>query len=348
MTKLISAMLLMLCIITACQPTGNVAHETKHITIGAILPLSGDFAALGIEAQRGIELAKVDLEQQGYNVEIIYEDDESLSTKAIVDAAHKLTAIDHVDIALTLVLEEAHPCTPIFNEARTPLIVLWDSNKQLQEAGPYIFGTGFSTEKSGEIMADYAYNELDLRRVAVIQHVDIAADIIAKSFEKRFEENGGTIVYKDSLAIAETDYRTNIAKALAKKPDGIYFPLIPPTTVNFLEQLHASDFQGVKLSVDSLILDVITAAGSAAEGTYFTNIYADNAEELEQQYKATYGEPVDIAIVSFGYNGLQTAVNASNAPSVQEGLLRDIGPTRSRERIEHILHVENGVPVAVQ
>lgn len=332
-------------------PTPTVKEPIK---IGTILPLTGDFAALGEEVKRGIEIGVEEAKNSGVALNVVYEDDQSLSPTALVNAANKLINMDKVNVGLTMIVEESRSITPIFNKNKTPLMVLWDSNKFIKEAGEYVFSNGFSTEKAGEIMARFAYSKLNLKKTAMISHIDPWANIISDSFENEFKKLGGTIVYKETLQPTETDYKTVITKIKNSGADSVYFPLVPPNSALFLKQAHEMNLNLPLLTGDALIQDVIDAAGKAAEGVYFTNIYTEPGEAsmLTKKYKNRYGkEPLDVTLISFGYNGIMKIVEAIQrekpGESLQQALVSIFGEGRSVERAEKIYQVVNGKPVEI-
>lgn len=328
----------------------NVSEENK-VKLGAILPLSGDLAFIGEEIQRGMELAKEEAKEDGIDIRIIYGDDQSFSATAAVNAANKLINIDKIDVGITAFIEEAKPIAPIFNDKEVPLIVVWDSNKFIQEGGDYLFSTGFSTEKAGEKMATFAYQELGLREIAIVSHIDAWAEIISESFQDKFESLGGAIVRHEKHQTTEEDYRTTIAKIKLDDPDAVYFPLIPPTSINFLIQAKQLGLEVDLLSGDALIQDVIDGAGSAAEEIYYTNIFTTDAEELIARYKEKYGaDPIDITLVSFGYEGINAIKEAVSYEdtNLRDGLVRTIGVSRTVDRAERIYKVVNGISQLVK
>jgi branched-chain amino acid transport system substrate-binding protein len=268
-------------------PFGCVKKEEKEIKIGTILPLTGDFAIFGEEIKKGIELAVDEAKKTGVPLTVFYEDDQSLSPTAGINAANKLIIANKIDVGLTMIVEESRPISPIFNKNKVPLLVLWDSNRFVKEAGEYIFSNGFSTEKAGEKMAKFAYSKMGFKKVAVIKHVDPWAEIISESFEAKFGNLGGKIVFRETLQPTETDYRTTIAKIKKAVPDSVYFPLVPPNSALFLTQTKELGLRVPLLTGDALIQQVIDAAGKAAEGVYLTNIYteSDKATLLTEKYR---------------------------------------------------------------
>ncbi|MBI2097438.1 MAG: penicillin-binding protein activator [Candidatus Vogelbacteria bacterium] len=328
------------------RPT--VIPTDEPIKIGVILPLTGDVAVVGEEVQKGVMIAEKELLTQGLNLKVVYEDD-AYTSRLAVTAASKLLEIDKVEAAMTLLVEGAKPIIPLFNEKNVPLLVLWDSNVFINTAGPTIYSVGFSTEKAGETMAVYAYNNLGLKRVALFGHIDAWADIITPAFKNKFESLGGQIVSQDKITADTVDYRTHIAKLKQLNPDGVYFPLVPPQSARFLIQASQLGLKTTLLTGDALIQDMIVEAGQAAEGIYFTNIYSDEVEILTQKYRQTFNaDPVDTTLVAFGYDGLMKLVEAKkNSADLLPGLSKVFNGKQSLDKLEKIFQVVNGQPVEV-
>ena len=333
------------------RENGDIS-KNNPIKIGAILPLTGDLAFLGEEIKKGIDLGVAEYKDRGININVIYEDDQSLSLTASVNAANKLLNIDKVDVGLTMLFEESRPIAPIFNKKKVPLLVLWDSNKSIQESGEYVFSNGFSTELAGEVMAKFAYWDLNAKTVAIAGHIDPWADIITKSFKDKFETMGGKVVYNEQFNIETKDYRTAILKIKQLNPNAVFFPMIPMNSVQFLIQAKQFNLKSLFLTGDSFISDVINKAGDASEGIYFTNIYAINEEGLIDRYKKFYNSnPIDITLVSFGYDGVIKAIDSGDKKSsknIKESLDLVFGRERSADRVEKIFKIQNGVPTEVK
>lgn len=318
------------------------------LKVGAILPLTGDIAFVGEEIKKGIDLAVQEINENGERIEVIYEDD-AFDLKQSVSAANKLINIDEVDVVVTMLIEEAQPIMPLFATEKTPLLVLWDSNHLINTGGEYIFSNGFSTEQAARDMAKYASETLNLRKVAIVGHVDPWAEISTGVFTETFKSLGGEVTFNETLSVETTDYRTAITKAKQSDTDGVYFPLIPPHNAQFLTQAGQMGLGATLMTGDPLIQDVINEAGSAAEGVFFTNFYTDKAEELMSKYKSVYGTDIlDAALVSFGYDGIVKLMDAKNLDSsLKSGLDKVFGPSRTADRAEKIYQVKQGTPQLV-
>ncbi len=323
--------------------------EKEVIKIGVILPLTGYYAVFGEEIKRGVEMS-FDEFGKNLNVELIFEDDKGEFGPGSVNAANKLVSIDKVNAVMTSVVEEARPTIPIFNNAKIPLLVMWDSNRFIDEGGDYIFGNGFSTEKAGEKMAEFAYENLKIRKIAIISHIDPWADIISSSFKEKFLSLGGFVVYDEKFNVDSNDYRTAVIKIKKSNPEGVYFPMIPPSLARFIIQTSQLKIGVPLMTGDGLLQDVITETKEASEDIYYTNIFTDNADYLTKKYKERYqADPIDAAMVSSGYDGFKKVAEAIRISSgdIKNGLLQVFGNKRTTNRTEKIFVVKNSQPVEV-
>ena len=291
----------------------EVTKEPKEegvIKIGAILPLTGESAIAGISIQQGIEIAVEEINKAGgiNNIEIrvIFEDDQ-YDNKITVTAANKLISVDKIDIGIVSLVHGAKAVMPIFEQSKIPLVVAWDSTDELEE-GDYIFSTGFSTELSGRKMANYAYNKLNLRKVAIVLHQDEWSEVIAPAFKKEFQKLGGEVLLEEKVTVGENDFKTIISKIKSKEVDAVYLPLVPVNTDVFLKQAKELELQAQILSGDALIPDIIMAADDAAEGVYFTSVYVEDnkiSQGLAEKYQERYGEEAPaLPMVAFGYDAM--------------------------------------------
>ncbi len=340
------------------------------IKIGAILPLTGEAAIAGVSIQQGIEIAVEEINKaggiKGRQIKVVFENDE-YDNKKTVTASQKLINVDKIDIGIVSFVHGAKAVMPIFEQNKIPLMVAWDSTNELEE-GDYIFSTGFSTELSGKKMANYAYNELNLREVAIVLHQDEWSEAIAPAFKQKFQELGGEVLLEEKVAIGESDFKTIISKIKSKNADAVYLPLVPVNTDMFLKQAKELALKSQILSGDALIPDIIMAAGDAAEGVYFTSIYVEDNEisqALTEKYREKYGEEAPaLPMVAFGYDAMLAIKSAiESAEEITPEGIKDAlysvdiigagGQIKIRanglsERIEKVFKVQNGEGILVE
>jgi branched-chain amino acid transport system substrate-binding protein len=283
--------------------------NSGDITVGAILPLSGDMASIGTEMQRGMELALKD--HPGSGIRIVYEDDQTLDNVASVNAAQKLILADHVDLILNDAVNTVKALTPILEENKVPAIVFWDSNVELKGMSPYVFTTGLSTEGAGSDMASVATDKLQAKTAYVISDQDEWSKIISDAFIKKFTEEGGTIAGHDTVSVDTIDFRTAIVKAKQAHASVLYFPLFPQQHVSLVRQAKELEFNGALLTGDGFTDDNLASLGHMANGLYVSLPWLENKSFLEK-YRNAYGSdtnPANLSLAGLGYDAVEVAID---------------------------------------
>ena len=307
-------------LISSLRYTGlSVAEDS--IKIGAVLILSGQIAEIGTAMQKGILIAQDEINSNGgFNgkpLKVIFEDDALLIKGPIgaVTSSQKLISSDKIVASLVTAVNDAKPIAPLFEESKIPLVTLWDSNKELESLGDYIFGIGFSTEKSGENMAEFAFNDLNINEIATAFIQDEWSQLIHKSFVEKFTEFGGKVNELGSYSTDETDFKTLITKLEYGNSKAIYFPFVTnPASVNFLKQAKEFGWDGIVLTGDLVTPELIDLAQDTIEGVYYTQVFAEENDRLtglKEAYLKKFGkEPQLIVFTAWGYDGLNIIFEA--------------------------------------
>lgn len=322
--------------------------EAKPAKIAALLPLTGDYAALGAEIQKGMELG---LAEGNPGIQVVFEDIGTVDRNKAVNASLRLINVEGIDAALTVTASESVPVAPLFQAAKKPLIVLWDSNRSLLDAGSFIFSTGFSNEESAYLAASLTRERLGKSTVAVVENTDAYSTTLADAFVRRFIELGGKIVARETVSTNDSDFRSALVRIGERKPESIYFPLIASPSA-FLRQARQMKIEVPFVTGETMLIPgELEAAGSAADGIYYTAAYTDDSSHLQDLCSARYGRPcADILSVSMGYCGIKLVKTAAasadrNGGTLQQSMLAILGPSRSANRKARIYRVQQGTVV---
>ncbi len=362
--------ILMLSLLAGC---GSNPSGKEPIKIGAILILTGDVANIGQAFRQGIELAVDEINAQGgfkgRPLQAVIEDDRLFVGGPIgaVTAAEKLISEDHIVAGLVTAVNDAKPASPTFETNKVPLVTLWDSNQELENLGDYTFGIGFSTERDGEVMAEYAYNQLHLRKVGTAFHIDEWSQLIQKNFVRRFKELGGEVIDSGSYSSEEKDYRTLITKLMQNDVDGIYFPFIMNGDL-FLKQVKELGYKGKVLTGDVVTKELIENTGDAIDNVYYTQVFAEKNPKLDhvkELYQNKYKEEAPLLVfTALGYDSVYTLFEAmkiadsTNPQAIQEALYKVKGfqgatgiitfnEKGSSPKAEHVWQIQKGKEVLV-
>ncbi len=299
--------------------------EYPPVKIGVIAHLSGEWAREGTAFREGIELGREKLVESGQPVELIIEDSQ-FQSKLTVGAAQKLTSQDKVDGMVISSLSEAKPAAQILERSRTPAVVLWDAGPELDRLGEYIFGIGSWAPGTGEKAAAFVYHDLGIRKVAVLANSREWSQAAARYFREAFTNKGGTIVFDEEIAPAESEFRGLATRLRSRHPELIYAPLednfVP--TIKALWQLKAAPRL---MTSDILSSDFIKALGPAAENLLYTQTVAPQSaplRELEERYQKHFKKPIEAPqLVAWGYDGVTVLVRAMQRARLSGRSLRE-------------------------
>ena len=293
------------------------SKNNNEILLGAILHLTNnDYSHVGVAMQEGIELAINEINVKGgingQLVHVIYEDSQNNNLKAL-NAAQKLIEIDQVQVVFVSTYGEAMAIGSYFEEKKIPLVVLWDANEDIQNLGEYVFSTGVWTKASGTRIADFAYQDLGVKRVGVIYHSTEWSESVTNYFKEEFIKLGGEITIEEKVLPETVDFKTHLLKVQERDPDAIFAPIDRNLDI-FFKQIKSSGFQKYVLSSDAVTQMVIDNAKGGAEGIYYTTIAVPQNEyttNFVDKYKSLYKkEPQELIYVGFGYDGAKVILNS--------------------------------------
>ncbi len=295
-------------------------EEEEVVTVGAMLILSGDAAAWGQAAQRGIELAANEANKEGgingRKIKVIYEDTQGVASNA-VSAYEKLTKIDKVEVIIgPLSQTEVSTIAPLADKDKFPVITpsYAPISNRPNPRNPLLIWLD-PTVESGE-MADYVYEE-GVRTISVLGTQDSWEKEVSKAFADKFKSLGGDIFFRDLLNIEETDVKTVALKAIKDNPDavflGTYYQFI-----NLTKTLSELGYQGklYSIEIDEYLANETKLFTSGLE-FISSDLYR---ESFRKKYQETYGEKSNIP-AGQSYDTMNILVSFLRKDSTREGLL---------------------------
>jgi len=271
----------------------TVTKEEETIKIGVTLPLTGPVAQFGQWRLRGMQLAVDEINTaggiDGKKLDLILEDDRALPAEA-QKIVTKFINVDNVDyiIAGTSAVVPA-----VVSMVSDKLIFMPAFMPESVEANSNVFSMFPSLGYEMEILVNYIYNNLNLKKVSIM-YVNNDLGLAAKNkFQERFIGVGGEIPLVETFGISDTDYRTQLIKIKNTKSEGLVIIMSGEGLGNILKQanelnLHIKYF-GHTITESPVFLSV---AGKAAEGIIYT--YPFKLDQIEgsflNKYKSKYNE----------------------------------------------------------
>jgi branched-chain amino acid transport system substrate-binding protein len=317
----------------------------EPIRVGHFASLTGDTATFGQSTDRGIRMAIEEINAKGgalgRPLELISEDDRSITEEART-AAQKLLQRDQVVALLGEVASSRSlAAAPEAQRAGVPMISPASTNPKVTEVGPYVFRTCFIDPFQGAVMARFAREELEAKRVAIL--FDFKQDYsvgLADFFRKTFTDLGGEIVADERYTSGDIEFRAQLTTIRAASPDAVFVP-------GYYTEVGLIAKQARELGLDVPLLGgdgwdsakTLEIGGAAVEGYYFSNHYAADSDsprvkDFVQRYREKHGEAPD-AMAALGYDAAGILADAlDRAGDVKGDKLRDaIAATRDYDGV---------------
>ena len=223
------------------QAPANPATARFNLTIGDLLPLTGDLSPFGPPGRKAadlaVERARDALEKanvNGVQVNVRHADTET-SPQAAVSAARRLLAADATCLAGAWASADTIPTAQsVAAPQQTPLISPASTSAQittLEDEG-FVFRTAPSDNLQGETLADVVEQELGgaNKTVSVAGRNDAYGQGLANSFRRAWEAKGGRLTGGPVLYDPEQpSYNSEAERIVAGNPDGYVVVDFPET-----------------------------------------------------------------------------------------------------------------------
>lgn len=253
--------------------TSRKPKEKISVVIGTMLPLSGKNALNGQYIKEGIEMAQEEINAaggiNGSLLKIIFEDDQC-DPKMGANIAQKLINVDKIHLVLgPWCSSVALAIAPQFEQSKTIMIAEVLTPK-LTEAGDYIFRVQPTGALYMKILANEAYNKLNLKTAAVMALNNDYGISVKDSFVNNFEGLGGEILAIEQYSDQETDFRTILTKIKNKNPEAVLLSSYAKDAGQIMKQAKELGIKTQFLGVPALEnKDLITMGEEAVNGLIY-------------------------------------------------------------------------------
>lgn len=314
--------------------TGTTIGDT--IKVGVNLELTGTVAAYGNAENNGIKLAVQEINKaggvDGKKIELVTKDNKSENAEAST-AATNLTIQSQVNAMIGPATSGAVAAASL-NAQKTGVPLLTPSGTQddltldtVDGVKKYVFRTTFQDSFQGQVLAQYAYSNLNAKKVVL--YYDNSSDYakgIAEEFKKKYQ---GDIVTTATFASGDKDFQSALTKIKNLDYDAIVMPGYYTETGIITKQARDMGISVPILGPDGFNDDSFAdLAGKAnANSVYYVSGYSTKtalsgkANDFIKAYKAKYGsEPNMFAALSYdsvymiakAAEGAKTSIDIAN------------------------------------
>lgn len=314
--------------------TGTTIGDT--IKVGVNLELTGTVAAYGNAENNGIKLAVQEINKaggvDGKKIELVTKDNKSENAEAST-AATNLAIQSQVNAMIGPATSGAVAAASL-NAQKTGVPLLTPSGTQddltldtVDGVKKYVFRTTFQDSFQGQVLAQYAYSNLNAKKVVL--YYDNSSDYakgIAEEFKEKYQ---GDIVTTATFASGDKDFQSALTKIKNLDYDAIVMPGYYTETGIITKQARDMGISVPILGPDGFSDDSFAdLAGKAnANSVYYVSGYSTKtalsgkANDFIKAYKAKYGsEPNMFAALSYdsvymiakAAEGAKTSIDIAN------------------------------------
>ncbi len=296
----------------------KVTKEAETIKIGLVTPLTGDVATFGQSTKNAVMIALDEVNKEGgvlgKKIEVVVEDDRN-DPKETANIVRKFIDKDKVTAIIGSLTSK---CTlagaPVANSSKIPMVSSSSTNPKVTQVGPYIFRVCFIDDFQGQVMAQFALEELKAKKAAVLY--DVGNDYskgLAEFFEKSFKEGGGQVVAMETYTVNDNDFKAQLTKIQGQNPEVIFLPDYYQKVALIANQARSLGIKATFLGGDGWDSpELVKLAGKNIEGGYFSNHYSKDdpdpaVKEFISKYQAKYNAVPD-ALAALGYDAFRFLV----------------------------------------
>lgn len=298
------AILVLAGLVVVAQQEEVVVEEGDEVILGAAFALSGEgLAPLGVDMQRGVELAQEDrptviVGEAEFPVSVDVQD--SLCTAEGGQAvATRFTADENI------VAVVGHMCSsscaaaaPIYDSAGFTTVSPSCTSPILTLRGFSSFNRAVPSDGAqGSVAAEFIFDELGITTIATIHDGSPYGEGLVEVVATAFAELGGEVVFEDAITVGDTDFRGLLEEIASGEtvPELIYFGGFPAEAARLIQQRADAGLEDVLfMGADGIQgTEVVELAGDSAEGVYASAPIATSNDALEsflERYVETYNE----------------------------------------------------------
>lgn len=333
MSKALTALAIMLAV--GFGEAGSAsAQANKPVVIGGSLEFTGQFARMGDEEHRALELWRDDVNKRGgllgHPVEFkIYDDQSDPTTSAKL--YERLIVEDKVDLLFSSFGSPiVFAASAVSEKYKIPMVAGGASAQNIWQRGfRYIFQIFPQPEGQLIDLIDLAKTK-GVKTAAVVSEDTNFTKELADIFRKLAKEQDVNVVYYEEYGKNPSDLSSLVLKTKAANPDMIFGATYLPESVLLMKESKELDFNPKMYSftVGPALDDFVTNLGKDAElvtGTTFWEATSNNpgSRDFVSQYMAKYKSTPPYQAAA-GYSGMQVLEAAiKKAGSLDHEKIRD-------------------------
>jgi branched-chain amino acid transport system substrate-binding protein len=268
---------LLLLLSTACSSNDSPSAEDK-LKVGLIVSLTGNYAPLGSEDKKSVELAVQQLNDAGgllgRPVELIVRDDKSQPEQSVL-SFNELKGSGVVAVIGSPFSNSALATIPQVDRAKIPYVSLTPADEQIKPIHPYVFVVPATSATYADRILQY-YQSQKISKVAVAHdNRSSYANAGAAGMQAKAAQYGVTLVADEQFQTSTTEFSAVINKVKSSGAQALTVWATGPPAVAFAKQ-YATAGAGLPLMFTGAQASTLwlKPTGAAAEGVFVASSIA--------------------------------------------------------------------------
>ncbi|WP_341487779.1 ABC transporter substrate-binding protein [Pararhizobium sp. A13] len=267
-------------------PSAGFAEEA--VKVGVVIPLTGNFQSNGRQISAAIKtfVATRGETAGGKKVELVIRDDASAADNALrisqelvtSDKVSILTGFGNTPAALSV--------AQLSKRAKIPQVIMVAATSSVIDASPYMVRASWTVPQMASTIGKWAPENGAKKFVSIVSDYGPGADA-EKWFQQTLEANGGTVISKLKVPLANPDFAPFLQRAADEKPEALFVFVPTGAGAAFMKQFveRGLDKSGIKViaMADVTDDDLLNNMGDAALGVVTGGPYSANHDSAENK-----------------------------------------------------------------
>ncbi len=328
---IMSAVGIVIAIWTVAGATACKTKAPAGLTVGIILPLTGPSSYIGTSVKNGMEIAVEEFNGRSdrpFELKVEYSDTSGQPARVVT--AWQSLAASLSPQAVVAVQEGVKGLIPLAESGKRVLLATSVPDNGIAGVNPWTFRFFINAKTDAGMIAKYAIEKLGLKRFGLIFVNDSMGLSYRESFSETVKQLGGEVVVEQAFSPADSEFRSQVLRLKEANPEAVYLIGYGKSLSTIPVQMRENGMKATLLSVGTISQpDIMSAAGAAVEGCYYTTssffTFAPATDELKafvEAYQRKFGQ-VPVFFEVFGYDALRLLIRAAEVGGLEPGKLRD-------------------------
>ncbi|MCR8982243.1 branched chain amino acid ABC transporter substrate-binding protein [Brevibacillus laterosporus] len=305
-------------VLSGCTGAGQSTGK-EVIKIATQSPLSGAYANIGDAIKQGAGYAlqeeKEEFAKMGFELQLFPQDDQADPKQGVTNAQLLVANKDVLGVIGHYNTGVAVPSSSKYEAGKLVMVSPANTGITLTEEGKKtVHRICARNDVQGPAAARYAKNTLGVKNVFIINDKTAYGTGLTDQVKAQFEKDGVGILGLEGITVGEKDYSAVVNQVVSSKPDMVFFGGIYSEGGLLFKQARDKGYQGIFMGGDGIdSSELVTIAGSAAEGVIYTSAAGDVTQTAEgkkwaEAYeKATNKKPETYSV--YGYDAMKVLLN---------------------------------------